>query len=55
MTGLNCNHDCQKCPGWTLRGETCCIIINQVMKTARIETKTAEAILINEMEKVKIK
>lgn len=51
MTDLNCNHDCQKCPGWTLSGETNCIIINQVMKTVRTKTKIAEVELINEIKK----
>ena len=48
MTELNCNHECHKCPGWTLNGETNCIIINQVMKTARMETKIASLQMINE-------
>lgn len=53
MTELNCNHECLKCPAWTLSGETSCIIINQVMRTARMETKVVEAELRNETKKVK--
>ena len=41
MTELNCNHDCQKCPGWTLGGETNCLVINEIMKKARLETDIA--------------
>ena len=41
MTGLDCNHDCQKCPAWTLGGRTNCIIINETMKKLEYETDTS--------------
>lgn len=41
MTQLDCNHDCQKCPAWTLGGRTNCILINEIMKKLVYETDIA--------------